>query len=186
MVDSSKKLLETISHEKCWALTAKFLTGLVVLRGGKSVAPLLGKAEGFITPIWGMEKFLEIVTKIFSDGGRKLFPFIKEIFNIPVEDAVDAAKMFWVAGTLTNGPEFESEIVEATPERVVARFTKCGWMERFKEFKLDPNFRACRDSCPKWAEEGFKVINSKLACKPTKLMPSGDSYCEYIFEFKED
>ena len=46
MGETSKKLLEKILAEMCWALTAKFLITFAILRGSKTLVPLLGKDEG--------------------------------------------------------------------------------------------------------------------------------------------
>ena len=94
---------------------------------------VLGKDEGIISPVWGWEKHEEVNVKIMEEGAKQFFPKVKETFNIPVEDAIGAAKLATVAGTLQSGPENESEIVEATPERVVRRITKCQLWEMYKD-----------------------------------------------------
>ncbi|MFX1520518.1 MAG: hypothetical protein ACFFCD_11415 [Promethearchaeota archaeon] len=50
------ELLERIPAEKCWEITAKFLTKFLVLRGEKVIAPELGKEEGIFAPVLGSEK----------------------------------------------------------------------------------------------------------------------------------
>jgi hypothetical protein len=40
-----EELLEKIPPEKCWAITAKILFTLTVLRGEKFLIPILGKAH---------------------------------------------------------------------------------------------------------------------------------------------
>jgi len=55
-----EELLEKITPEKRWATTAKILSALLILRGDKFVTPLMGKTEGFISPLWGWEKSEEI------------------------------------------------------------------------------------------------------------------------------
>ena len=92
-----EELLKKIPPEKRWALTAKILTGLSTMRDLKTVMPLLGKGEGFIAPVMGYEKYLEINMKIYTEGGKMRFPLIKEKFNLPVEDALDAAKLVEIA-----------------------------------------------------------------------------------------
>ena len=180
------ELLEKIPAEKCWALTAKILLTISVLRGVKTVMPLLGTEEGFISPVRGLEKFQEITDKIVTEGGKKLIPWIKEMFNIPVEDALGAMELWNVWGDLAYGPEWETEIVEATPERVVLRYTKCPWMERYKEYKVTPEFIVCPSNHQTVAEEGLNAITPKLNYKLIKAMPWGDPYCEGVIEFKEE
>jgi hypothetical protein len=180
------ELLEKIPAEKCWAITAKILSAFFVMRGEKIIAPLLGKEEGFISPVRGAEMWHDIAVKIFGDGGRQLCSMFKEMFNIPVEDCIEANKLLDVAAMLQQGPENEGYYVEKTPDRVVWRKTKCTWMERYKEYEVDPTLRPCISGCPAWCEEGLKVVNPKLTIKSTKQLPRGDSYCEFITEFKDE
>ena len=183
----AEELLEKIPPEKRWEITAKILTGIYVFRGEKIIAPALGRGEEIVAPVMGAEKWTEINVKIFGDAGKQMFQWVKETFNIPVEDAIEAHKLETVAYTLTMGPEFEGEYVEKTPERVVFRCTKCPWWERYKEFEADPAFTACdKGGHQAWSEEGHRAINPKLTYELAKAMPRGDPYCEVIIEFKEE
>jgi hypothetical protein len=178
------ELLERIPIERCWELTSKILSAFFVIRGEKIIAPVMGKGEGIISHIWGAERWADINVKIFSDGGKQLIPWVKKMFNIPVEDAIGAAKLIIVAATLLCGPELEFEIVEETPERVVVRWHKCVWTERYKEFEVDPAFIPCPKGHKVMWNEGLKLIDPKLSDKLTKAMPWGDPYCEDVYEFK--
>jgi hypothetical protein len=182
----AEELLEKIPVEKRWAITAKILTGLTVLTGSNIMPAILGTEEGVFAPVWGWEKYNEINNKIFDRGGRKLFQWVKERFNMPVENAVDAAKVVLVAAKLLEGPEYSAEIVEATPERAVIRVTKCAWMERYKELEMNPELIVCDKTDQVWVEGGLNAINPKITFKPTKAMPRGDPYCEGVYEFKEE
>ena len=181
-----EELLEKIPTEKCWAITAKMLLIIYVLRGMKYILPLLGKGEGILAPVLAREKYEEISEKIWGDGGRRLIPWVKETFNISVEDAIGAAKLIIVAAAIIQGPENEYEIVEKSKERAVDRTTKCAFMERFKEFEVDPEHMPCVTGCQKWVEEGLKAINTKINFKRAKAMPWGDPYCDFVYEFKEE
>ena len=86
--------------EKCWAIFSKILWRFTVLRGDKIVDPELGKEENVIAPVLRAEKWCEINDKIYSDGGKIMLPWVKETFNIPVEDAIGAAKLVIVAAVL--------------------------------------------------------------------------------------
>jgi len=182
----AEELLEKIPPEKRWAITAKTLWRFTVLRGDKIIAVILGKGEGIIAPVMGAEKWKEINEKIYSDGGKMFYPWVKETFNIPVEDALGAAKLVIVAAVLIQGPENKYELVEATPERAVDNTTNCVTWERYNEFEVDPEHRACDSACQLWAEEGLKAVNPKIAFKLTKAMPRGDPYCEDFYEFREE
>ena len=66
------------------------------------------------------------------------------------------------------------------------RYTKCPWLERYKEFELDPELIICPAGCQAWCEEGLNAITPKLDYKLIKAMPWGDPYCEGVIEFKEN
>ena len=183
---TTKKLLENIPVETCWEITAKMLLTISVLRGVKTVMPIMGEEDGFVSPVRGLEKFKEIIDKVQAEGAKRFFPWVKETFNIPVENAIDADDLLKVVGELQSGPEWEGEYVEKTPERVVCRQTKCPWMERYKEFEVDHGLIVCPSSDQLWSEEGLKAINPKLTYKLLKAMPRGDPYCEYVIEFMEE
>ena len=178
------ELLKKTPVEKCWEITAKILTRFLLKRGVKTVMPLLGKEEGYISPVWGLEKFEEIGVKVFAEGGRKMLPMVKETFNIPVEDAVEAAKLVMVAIKLLAGPEIKYEIVEKTPEKAAVRYIKCPVWETYKELEVDPDLIICPPTHQLWAGEGFKAINPKIPHKLTKALPWGDLYCEDVIECK--
>ena len=181
-----EELLEKIPAEKCWEITAKILWRFLISTGVTIVAPEMGTGEGWIAPVLGWEKVEEIATKVWTEGGRKFFPWVKEMFNIPVEDAIGAAKLSIVASRLMLGPETEFEYIEATPERTVVRWTKCTGWERHKELELDPELNPCPPSHKVLIKEGIKAINPKLTHKLTKARPWGDPYCEEVYEFNED
>ena len=180
------ELLEKIPVEECWAITAKILTAIMILRGMKYILPLLGKGEGIISPIWGAEKYDEINEKIWAEGGSSSFPWVKETFNIPVEDAIGAAKLSIVAGILANGPEVEYKIVEETKERVIVRWNKCPFWDRQKELGVDPEHMACHVGHDTFNKEGLKAIDSRLIFELKKAFSWGDPYCEEVYEFKEE
>jgi len=187
MGETSEKLLEKVPAEKCWEITAKILITFALLRGVKIVLPLLGKGEGIISPIWGWEKWVEINDNVWGgEGGKRMYPMAKEMFTIPVENSVGAAKLHIVAATLLMGPELTAEIAVSSPEKTVVKFNKCPFMERYKECEVALERIVCPTSCEAYCDEGLKAINSKLIFKRNKALPRGDSYCEGVIEFMEE
>jgi hypothetical protein len=182
----AKELLAKIPVERRWEITSKILTTIMAIRGANFIVPLLGLGEGIIAPVMGWEKYEEITEKIWGDGGKRFIPRIKEMFNISVKNAIEAAKLLIAAATLLQGPEHTGQIIETRPERAILRVLKCAWMERYKEFEITPGFRVCGASCPGWGEEGLKAINPNFTYKGTQLLPKGDPYCERIIELKEE
>ena len=183
---TTETLLKKIPADKCWAITTQALLNLLFLRGSKTLVPLLGIGEGVIAPIMGWETFKELNTKVFVETYKQFIPWVKETFNIPLEDAIGAVKLGKVSGTLNSGPEIVIEIVEQTPERALSRTTKCPWWEKYKELGVKPELTLCKPVCEAFFGEAFKEINPKITSKLTKSMPSGDPYCERIDEFKEE
>ncbi len=179
------ELLQKIPAVKRWSITAKILTRHLVVMTKKTSVPIMGKGEGIIELVDGWKKWREITGRIYSAVGTMSYPEIKETFNVPVNDAIDAAKLYILARTLLAGPEMEPEIIEAKPERAVVRWTKCTWWERYIEHEVDPGLTVCDAGHQAFTEEGLRVINPKLTYKLTKTLPKGDPYCESIIEFKE-
>ena len=181
------ELLEKIPPEKCWAITAQILFIFMVLRGDKLIAPQLGVGKDIFSPLWSKEKWFEINEKVLPEAGMKMMQMAKEMFNIPVEDAIGAAKLVIVVATLLYGPEQKWwEIVEATPERAVLRAPKCFGWERYNEYEVEPEFRPCVSLEQTFWPEGLKTINPKITRKRTTALPLGDTYCEFVVEFKGD
>ena len=183
--ETSKQLLENISIKKCWAISAKTLLNFALLRGSKAVVPLLGKGEGVFAPVMGWEKYNEIVIRVFGEANKKLNHLVKEMLNLEVENAVDAAKLHIVVGKLQNGPESEYELIEESKEKAVIRMSKCGWRERYKEFGINPELTICQPAHEGPTQEALKEMNPKLRLKFTKSYSKGDPYCEAVIEFKE-
>ena len=183
---TTETLLKTVSAEKCWELTTKILTAFFALRGEKFILPILGKGEGIVSPIWGWEKWLEILTKIWAESGKKFLPHVSEMLNIPINDAIGANKLVIAAGILTACYEWEYEQIKATKETAVIRTTKCAWMERYKEYDVHPAFRPCHFACQGFWEEGLKAISPKIIFNFTKALPKKNLYCEWVIEFKEE
>ena len=169
----SEEIIKKISTEERLAWTARTHMATLVIRGETIFAPLIGA-----------EKYKEINTEVYGEGGKIMFPMVKDAFNIPVENAIGAANLIDVVINVSMTTEGESERIEETPERTVIRTTKCRWMELYKEYNVDPKFIPCVEGHQAWAERGLKAINPKFIHKMTKAMPRGDPYCEEIIEFK--
>ena len=182
----TETLLEKIPAEKCWAITAKYLARHIVVRMMKTNCVFLGKGDEIYLLLSAWDKEVELKAEVWGGGAKQLFPFLKETFNIPVEDAIGAEKLAFIAWTLCFGPEWKVEIVEATPERVVVRPITCPVWDLFIEFAVDPSLIPCPGGHQPFCERGLKAVDPKLTFKLTKAMPWGDSYCKLVFEFKEE
>jgi len=162
MSKMSKDVVDSIPAETRWLIAGQNGTGGITALGM------------MLEPILGMEKWQEIMNEFWAGGGKMMYPQLKEAFNIEVKDAIGAYKLLAVIASVTQGPEFEDEMIEETPEKVVWRTKKCCWMERAKEFGVDPKKMFCPDAHQAWGEEGLKAIDPRLTHKMTKWMPKGD------------
>jgi hypothetical protein len=182
---TTETLLEKIPVKKGWEITANALLNLLFIRGSKTLVPRLGIGEGIIAPVMGWEKFKEVNDKVFNEINNKFRLWIKETYNVPVEDAMGANKLTRIWCYLQSGPKWKFEITENTRERVVVKTIKCPWWEKYKEFKVKPELSLC-EPVHQLMNEGLTAINPKIIKKLTKSMPRGDPYCEDVYEYKEE
>ena len=182
----AEELLKKIPPEKRWEITARTLLRFSVMRGSKSMPTILGKEDGIISPILGWEKWIEILTKVMTEAANRFYPRIKELLNMPVEDAKDVSELASVTAVLQMGPEYISETVKKGKDQAVTRTIKCGWGERLNDFNIDPGLRGACHICLVWVGEGAKAVNPKVTVKRTKATLYGDPYCEFVYEFKEE
>ncbi|WP_287587795.1 L-2-amino-thiazoline-4-carboxylic acid hydrolase [Candidatus Borrarchaeum sp.] len=167
----AEEILKKIPAEKQWAIASKTFT---------TTATAMSMMYGDVV---GPEKNKEILIALWGGGGKSSYPRMKEAFNIPVDDAIGVATLGSVTSKVSMGPELESELVEAAPERAVVRVTKCPWWERYKEFGITEG-AICDASHTANATEGVKAVNPKITFKMTKALPRGDPYCELVYESK--
>ncbi|WP_287587800.1 hypothetical protein [Candidatus Borrarchaeum sp.] len=171
--DESKELLEKTPEKTRWEIATKTYTGSVA---GYDI---------FVGQAMGKEKWIELHDNLWGEGGKMTYPQIKEAFNIEVKDAPSAGTLVGLVALLGQGPEYEWEITESTPERQVLRITKCPWFNRYTEFGLKPEDMICAGGHIAFVGEGIKAVNPKIKHTLTKAMPWGDSYCEGVFELEE-
>lgn len=168
------EILEKIPAETKWAITSSVLASALVVRGEKVIAPVLGKL-----------KWLEINNEVFGEGGKIMFPMVKEDLNISLEDAVGTAKLAMLSLTLLMGPEFTAELLEENKERAVVRTTKCPFWDKYQENEINPELIPCEIGHQAFCGEGLKIISPKAKFTLTKARPRGDPYCEGVYEYKE-
>lgn len=166
------EILSRIPAEKRWAIAGQTFTAAYT-----AIIQLLG-------PVVGREKLIELNNLVYGPGAKMTFPGIKETLNINTDDAIGVNQLAGAVAYLQMGPEFEFEVVEETPQRVVARTTKCPWWDRYVEQNGDPDYMICPEGHTQWGEEGCKSVNPNCTFKMTKTFAWGDPYCEYIWEIK--
>ena len=115
-----------------------------------------------------------------AKGGAKEFA---NNFALPTETAGDVEAVIHLLAKASMGPEFEFEIVESTKDRCVGKTTQCPWHKRWKEqgLTMDP----CGVGHQRWGDGAAESVNPNFTFKLTKVMPRGDSHCEWVVERKK-
>jgi hypothetical protein len=139
----------------------------------------------FVEPLLGKEKWKEINDNLWREGGKMSYPMIKEALNIPVEDAIGGYKVLAACTTIQQGPTFEDEMLEVTPERVVWNTVKCPWWDTSLQFGEKPEDMNCPSGHQEICEAGLKALDPNFTFKLTKAKPLGDPVCQNVIEFKK-
>ena len=133
----------------------------------------------------GIEKWNEMSSYLWGEGGKMVFPQVEKVLNIKVENAIGASTLASVVVFLHYGPGLEWEVLEETPQRCVTRITNCPWYDVYKEFGIKPEDMICPSDHIAFVKRGMRAVNPNITHKLTKAMPWGDYYCEDIYEFEE-
>jgi hypothetical protein len=173
MSETPEEIVEKFPPEERWKMAAKAFTGSIA---GYDI---------FVGQALGKEKWIELHDNLWGEGAKMTYPRIKNAFNLSVENAIDAGVLSSVAVLLEQGPEYEWETIESTPEKVVYRITKCPWFNRYTEFGIKPEDMICPGGHKRSCGDGIKAVNPKLKHTLTKAMPWGDPYCEGVWELEE-
>ncbi len=135
--------------------------------------------------VLGMDKWTEIHDNLWGEGGKFTYPQVKEGFNVPCTNAIEAATLAAVVSNLGHGPRYEWEVIEETPKRAVYRFTKCPWWDTYLAFGGKPENIVCAGGHERFVGDGLKAVNPKLKHTLTKALPRGDPYCEACYELED-
>jgi hypothetical protein len=139
----------------------------------------------FVGQAMDKKKWIELHDNLWGEGAKMTWPMFKKNFNLPCENAIDASNLGGFITLITQGPEWEWETVEESPKKVVVRYHKCPWWNRYTEFGLKPEDMICPGGHINVTSKGIKAVNPKIKCTLTKAMPWGDDYCEDIWEMEE-
>ena len=156
---------DRFSTDTRWQIATKGLTGAYAMIA-KAYKDALGeeKYNEFNGPFW----------KMAGAGGKQL----AENLGTRCETAKDLAEVFLAGVVSSMGPEFEGEIVEASDDKAVVRYTKCPWFERAKEVNM--GFDYCKSGHENWGDGVCEALNPEFTTKLTRTMMEGDLYCENI------
>lgn len=160
--------IEKVPTEARWQIATKGLTGAVT-----AYAMTLRETMGD-------EKYVKFSRGIWGKAGEGVKQFA-ESFGFSAKNAPDLADLSEAFASSTLGPEFESENVESSENRVVMKLTRCPWHERSKEVRSTP---LCEAGHQKWGESILQAMNPEFTYSITKSITRGDSYCEMVIERK--
>jgi len=154
-----------IPAETRWTITAQGLTGAYVA----TIKAMLDAV--------GREKFDEIMTYIWTEGGKSTKQ-IADALSLTGHDAKSAAEATRLVIIASMGPEFEFEVIEATAEKALFRWHQCQWCNRMKELEIPDDL--CSAGCNTYWDSSVKSFNPQLTASLNKSMPLGAPYCEHV------
>jgi L-2-amino-thiazoline-4-carboxylic acid hydrolase len=162
--------IETIPEKTRWEIATKALTGAYT-----AISNALKQAAG-------QKKFEEFNGPLWFEAGKGAREFANTM-GLATESAEEVEQVTHLLAKVSMGPEFEFEVVEANKDRCVVRTTQCPWHKRWKEQGLD--FDPCGVGHQSWGDGAVEALNPNFTFKLTKVMPRGDSYCEWAVERKK-
>jgi hypothetical protein len=168
MSQEIKEMIENIPAEVRWSIAAQAHT---------STATILDAA---IQEAVGPEKREEILTNIYVGSA----PAIKQMIDalgFPTDNAEAATKALTCAYAVMFGPEMQSEIIDASPQKSVSRVTQCAFPLRMKEMRVEFD---CFPVCTAMVKAAYHAIKPDLKVAiGDKCIRRGDAYCgEYVVE----
>ena len=162
--------IETVPEKARWEMATKGLTGAYI-----AISNAMKQAVG-------QKKFEDFNGSLWHEAGKEAKQFANT-FGLPSGTATEVEAATHLLAQASMGPEFVFEVVEATQDRCVGRTTQCPWHKRWKEQGLD--FDPCGVGHQRWADGAVGSLNPNFTFKLTKVMPRGDSYCEWVVERKK-
>ena len=162
--------VEKVPAETRWTIATKALTGAVTA---------LAKA---LRDALGQERYNEVYGQIWTEQG-KASKQIADALGLAGDDAKSVAEAFRSVIIVAMGPEFKTEIVEATAEKAVVRCTECPWWNRQQELGIPGDL--CLVASAAYCDAFGKSLNPKVTVSQTSAMPQGDSYCESVWELQK-
>jgi hypothetical protein len=162
--------IDKIPERARWEIATKGLTGAFIAIS-KAMKDAAGqkKFEEFNGPFWKA-----------AGMGAKDFAIA---FGFATRNAVDIEAVTNLMAQASMGPEFATQVVEATEDRCVGRTTECPWYKRWKEQGVD--FDTCGVGHQNFGDGVAESLNPELTFKLTKNMVRGDAYCEWVVERKK-
>ncbi len=162
--------IESIPEKTRWEIATKGLTGAYI-----AISNALKQAVG-------QKKFEEFNGSLWHQAGTGAREFAGNL-GLATETAGDIEGAMHLLAQASMGPEFKFEVVESTKDRCVGKTTECPWHKRWKEQGLD--FDPCGVGHQAWGDGAAESLNPDFTFKLTKVMPRGDSHCEWVVERKK-
>jgi len=162
--------IDSVPEGVRWEIATKGLTGAYI-----AISNALQQAVG-------QGKFEEFNGALWYEAGKGVKEFADSV-GLPTENATDIEAAMNLLAKASMGPEFQFDVVEATPDRCVGRTTQCPWHKRWKEQGLDAN--TCGAGHQRWGDGATEALSSDFKFTLTKNMVAGDSCCQWVVERKK-
>lgn len=162
--------IDKIPEKTRWEISTKGMTGAYI-----AISKALKDAVG-------QKKFEEFNGPFWNAAGKGAKDFANT-FGFATRNAVDIEAVTKLMAQASMGPEFASEVVEATENRCVGTTTECPWYKRWKEQGVD--FDTCSAGHQSFGDGVAESLNPEFTFKLTKNMVRGDAHCEWVVERKK-
>ena len=164
------KTIEAIPEKTRWEIATKGLTGAYIA------------ISNALTQAAGQNGFEQFNGPLWREAGKGAKEFAATV-GLATETAGDVEAAIHLLAQASMGPEFKFNVVESTKDRCVGTTTECPWHKRWKEQGL--NFDPCGVGHQSWGDGATESLNLNFTFKLTKVMPRGDSHCEWVVERKK-
>jgi hypothetical protein len=140
----------------------------------------MAQTNAVLAQALGQGRAAQVEEAIWRGGAAKAGPLLAEL-GIKPTDAGELMEASLALAAIVMGPELmETELVERTPTRAVARTRSCPWSKRARELGIGDS--ACAAGDQAWNEGLAQALGIRARITISKAMSRGDSYCEHLVE----
>lgn len=126
---------------------------------------------------WG-DAALEVIGNVYADAADRAFLKGLKDFGIEGRGADALAKFFLISQSVLG---YDMEVVELSEKRSSIRYHNC---QIFREPSPAAE-QICRRALFRFELKAAELLNPRLKIHFTKLLTSGDPYCEWVCELEE-
>ncbi|NYT01404.1 MAG: hypothetical protein GKC10_01415 [Methanosarcinales archaeon] len=158
--------IRDISPEARWKIAARSASAMPILFDQMFKEPFGELYDNLMLHFW-------------TESGKEVRSIARAL-HLPLESAEEVNNALCIVSTILMGPEFEGQAVEASPDRVVQRVTKCPMYNRAREMG---HLRSCQPFyCETFCRSAVESMNPRYSHRHASKMCADDPYCERIVE----